>query len=170
MTEKRYILETPAELTVARSAMREGGLIRNGDIEIAISALVDRFLAPVPKIFVDKFEWMKQCASSAKAALEFLPDTTRFEEFYTTETESNDGAPGARKVTTYDAPDGVPSTAQALGMTVEEKEADAPRVSKTRLATASISGAIIEVDDKRAAEIRKAFKPMILPIWDGGEE
>ena len=55
-------------------------------------------------------------------------------------------------------------------MTVEEKEADSPRVSKTRLAAAAISGAIIEVDDKREAEIRKAFKPMILPIWDGGEE
>lgn len=169
MTEKRYILETPAELTAARSAIREGGLIRNGDIEIAISALVDRFLAPVPKIFVDKFEWMKQCASSAKAALEFLPQSD-LKEFYTTETESNDGAPGARKVTTYDAPDGVPSMAQALGMTVEEKEADAPRVSKTRLASATLSGTAIELYDKVAAEIRKAFKPMILPIWNGGEE
>ena len=37
MTEKRYILETPADLTAARSAMRAGGLIRTGDIEIAIS-------------------------------------------------------------------------------------------------------------------------------------
>ena len=169
MTEKRYILETPADLAAARSAMRAGGLIRTGDIEIAISALVDRFLAPVPKIFSNKFEWMTQCATFAKAALEFLPQSD-LEEFYTTETESDEGAPGARKVTNYDAPDGVPSTAQALGMTVEEKEADAPRVSKTRIARASISGAIIEVDDKRSAEIRKAFKPMILPIWDGGEE
>ena len=165
MTEKRYILETPADLDAARSAMRAGGLIRTGDIEIAISALVDRFLAPLPKIFADKFEWMTQCASFAKAALEFIP-TPDEAEFYTTSTESDDGAPGARKVTTYDAPDGVPATAQALGMTVEEKEADAPRVSKTRLAAASISGALIEVDDKRAAKIRKAFKPMILPIWD----
>ena len=169
MTEKRYILETPADLAAARSAMRAGGLIRTGDIEIAISALVDRFLAPVPKIFADKFEWMTQCATFAKAALEFIPALDEV-EFYTTETESDDGAPGARKVTNYDAPNGVPSTAQALGMTVEEKEADAPRVSKTRFAAASISGAIIEVYDKRAAEIRKAFKPMILPIWDGGEE
>ena len=169
MTEKRYILETPADLAAARSAMRAGGLIRTGDIEIAISALVDRFLAPVPKIFADKFEWMTQCATFAKAALEFIPAPDEV-EFYTTETESKDGAPGARKVTNYDAPNGVPSTAQALGMTVEEKEADAPRVSKTRLAAASISGAIIEVDDKRAAEIRNAFKPMILPIWGGGEE
>lgn len=169
MTEKRYILETPADLTAARSAIREGGLIRNGDIEIAISALVDRFLAPVPKIFVDKFEWMKQCASSAKSALEFLPQSD-LKEFYTTETESNDGAPGARKVTTYDAPDGVPSTAQALGMTVEEKEADKPSVSTTRLSGATISSAMIEVEDKRAAEIRKAFNPMILPIWNGVEE
>ena len=169
MTEKRYILETPADLTAARSAMRAGGLIRTGDIEIAISALVDRFLAPIPKIFAGKFEWMTQCATFAKAALEFIPAPDEA-EFYTTSTESDDGAPGARKVTTYDAPDGVPSTAQALGMTVEEKEADAPRVSKTRIAAASISGAIIEVDDKRSAEIRKAFKPMILPIWDGGEE
>ena len=169
MTEKRYILETPADLTAARSAMRAGGLIRTGDIEIAISTLADRFLAPVPKIFADKFEWMTQCATFAKAALEFIPAPDEV-EFYTTETESDDGAPGTRKVTTYDAPDGVPATAQALGMTVEEKEADAPRVSKTRLAAANISGAIIEVDDKRAAEIRKAFKPMILPIWDGGEE
>ena len=169
MTEKRYILETPADLTAARSAMQAGGLIRTGDIEIAISALVDKFLAPIPKIFADKFEWMTECAGIAKSALEFIP-TLDEAEFYTTETESNDGAPGARKVTTYDAPDGVPSTAQALGMTVEEKEADAPRVSKTRLAAGNISGAIIEVDDKRAAEIRKAFKPMILPIWDGGEE
>lgn len=169
MTEKRYILETPADLAAARSAMRAGGLIRPGDIEIAISALVDRFLAPVPKIFAGKFEWITQCATFAKAALEFIPQPD-LEEFCTTATESDEGAPGARKVTTYDAPDGVPSTAQALGMTVEEKEADAPRVSKTRLATATISNAISEVDDKRAAEIRKAFKPMILPIWDGGEE
>ena len=169
MTEKRYILETPADLAAARSAMRAGGLIRTGDIEIAISTLVDRFLAPVPKIFAGKFEWMTQCATFAKAAIEFIPAPDEV-EFSTTATESDDGAPGARKVTTYDAPDGAPSTAQALGMTVEEKEADAPRVSKTRLATATIYGAIIEVDDKRAAEIRKAFKPMILPIWDGGEE
>ena len=169
MTEKRYILETTADLAAARSAMRAGGLIRPGDIEIAISALVDRFLAPVPKIFADKFEWMTQCATFAKARLEFIP-TPDEAEFYTSATESDDGAPGARKVTNYDAPDGVPSTAQALGMTVEEKEADAPRVSKTRLAAATISGAIIEVDDKRAAEIRNAFKPMILPIWGDGEE
>ena len=169
MTEKRYILETPADLAAARSAMRAGGLSNSGYVEIAIDALVDRFLAPVPKIFADKFEWMTQCATFAKAALEFLPQPD-LEEFYTTATESDDGAPGTRKVTTYDAPDGVPSTAQALGMTVEEKEADAPRVSKTHLAAATFSGAIIEVDDKRAAEIRKAFKPMILPIWDGGEE
>ena len=169
MTEKRYILETAADLTAARSAMRAGGLTRNGDIEIAISALVDRFLAPVPKIFAGKFEWMTQCATCAKAALEFIP-TPDEQEFLTTVTESNYGAPGARKVTTYDAPDGVPSTAQALGMTVEEKEADAPRISKTRLAAATISSAISEVDDKRAAAIRNAFKPMILPIWDGGEE
>lgn len=169
MTEKRYILETPADLTAARSAIRAGGLIRTGDIEIAISALVDRFLAPVPKIFADKFEWMTQCATFAKAVLEFIPQPD-LEEFYTTATESDDGAPGARRVTNYDAPNGVPSTAQALGMTVEEKEADAPRVSKTRIASATISSAIIEVDDKRAAEIRKAFKPMILPSWDGREE
>lgn len=169
MTEKRYILETKADLVAARSAMRAGGLIRNGDIEIAISTLVDRFLAPVPKIFADKFEWMTECAGIAKAALEFIPAPDDV-EFYTTETESNEGTPGARKVTTYDAPNGVPSTAQALGMTVEEKEADAPHVSKTRLAAATVSGAISEVDGKRVAEIRKAFKPMILPIWDGGEE
>ena len=169
MTEKRYILETPADLAAARSAMRAGGLIRTGDIEIAISTLVDRFLAPVPQIFSDKFEWMTQCAAFAKAALEFIPAPDEA-EFYTTSTESDEGAPGARKVTTYDAPNGVPSTAQALGMTVEEKEADSPRVSKTHLAAATISSAIIEVDDKRAAEIRKAFNPMILPIWDGGEE
>lgn len=165
MTEKRYILESKADLTAARSAMRAGGLIRTGDIERAIGVLVDRFLAPVPKIFADKFEWMTECAGIAKAALEFIPQPD-LEEFYTTATESDAGAPGARKVTTYDAPNGVPSTAQALGMTVEEKEADAPSVSKTRLAAATISGAISEVDDKRAAEIRKAFKPMILPIWD----
>ena len=169
MTEKRHILESPADLTAARSAMRAGGLIRSGDIEIAISALVGKFLAPIPKIFAGKFEWITECASIAKAALEFIPAPDEV-EFRTTETESNDGTPGARKVTTYDAPDGVPSTAQALGMTVEEKEADSSRVSKTRLAAATLSSAIIEVDDKRAAEIRKAFKPMILPIWDGGEE
>ena len=169
MTEKRYILETPADLAAARSAMRAGGLIRNGDIEIAISALVDRFRAPVPKNFVDKFEWMTQCATFAKAAIEFLPQPD-LEEFYTTATESDEGAPGARKVTNYDAPNGVPSTAQALGMTVEEKEADSPRVSKTRLASATLSGAAIELYDKIVAEIRKAFKPMILQIWDGGEE
>ena len=169
MTEKRYILETPADLAAARSAMRAGGLIRTGDIEIAISALVDRFLAPVPKIFADKFEWMTQCATFAKAELEFIP-TPDEAEYYTTATESDDGAPGARKATNYDAPNGVPSTAQALGMTVEEKEADSPRVSKTRLASATLSGAAIELYDKVAAEIRKAFKPMILPILDGGEE
>ena len=169
MTEKRYILETPADLVSARSAMRAGGLISSGDIEIAISALVDRFLAPVPKIFTDKFEWMTECAAIAKAVLEFIPAPDEL-EFYTTETESNEGTPGTRKVTNYDAPDGVPSTAQALGMTVEEKEADAPRLSKTRLAAGNLSAAIIEVYDKRSAEIRKAFKPMILPIWDGVEE
>lgn len=168
MTEKRYILETPADLIAARSAMQAGGLT-HGDIEIAISELVGRFLAPIPKSFADEFAWMTQCAGFAKAAIEFLPQPD-LNEFCTTETESNDGAPGDRKVTTYDAPDGVPSTAQALGMTVEEKEADAPRVSKTRLAGATISSATIEVADKRAAEIRNAFKPMILPIWDGGEE
>ena len=166
MTEKRYILETPADLAAACSAMRAGGLIRNGDIEIAISALVDRFLAPVPQIFADKFEWMTQCATFAKAALEFIP-TPYEEEFFVTATESDEGAPGTRKVTNYDAPNGVPSTAQALGMTVEEKEADSPRVSKTRLAPATLSGAAIELYDKVEAEIRKAFKPMILPIWDG---
>ena len=170
MTEKRYILETPADLAAARSAMRAGGLSDSREIEIAIDSLVDRFLAPVPKIFADKFEWMTQCAAIAGAAIGFLPDTTRFEEFYTTDTEIAGGTPGKSKVTTYDAPDGVPSTAQALGMTVEEKEADAPRVSKTRLAAATLSGAAIELYDKVAAEIRKAFKPMILPIWDGGEE
>ena len=170
MTEKRYILETPSDLAAARSAMRAGGLSSSYEVEIAIDSLVDRFLAPVPKIFADKFEWMKQCASLAAAAISFLPNTTKFEEFYTTDTEISGGTPGKRKMTTYDAPDGVPATAQALGMTVEEKEADSPRVSKTRLAAANISGAIIEVGDKRSAEIRKAFKPMILPIWDGGEE
>ena len=169
MTEKRYILESLADLAAARSAMQAGGLIRSGDIEIAISALVDKFLAPIPKIFAGKFEWMTECAGIAKAALEFIPAPDEL-EFYTTETESNEGAPGARKVTTYDAPDGAPSTAQTLGMTIEEKEADAPRVSKTRIAAATFSGAIIEVDDKRAAEIRKAFKPMIRPTWGGGEE
>ena len=169
MTEKRYILETPADLIAARSAMQAGGLI-HGDIEIAIDSLVDKFLAPVPKIFTGKFDWMKQCAALAAAALSFLPDRTSFEEFYTTETEINGGTPGKHKVTTYDAPNGVPSTAQALGMTVEEKEADSPRFSKTRLAAGPISNAAIELYDKVAAEIRKAFKPMILPIWDGGEE
>ena len=170
MTEKRYILENPSDLEAARSAMQAGGLSNSYEIEIAIDSLVDRFLAPVPKIFTNTFEWMKQCAALAGAALNFLPDTTRFEEFYTTDTEINGGTPGTRKVTTYDAPDGVPSTAQALGMTVEEKEADSPRFSKSRLAAATLSGAAIELYDKVAAEIRKAFKPMILPIWDGGEE
>ena len=169
MTEKRYILESPADLGAAISAMQAGGLSNSYYVEIAIGTLIDRFLAPVPKIFTNKFEWMTQCAQIANAALEFFPQPD-LEEFYTTATESNEGAPGDRKVTTYDAPDGVPSTAQALGMTVEEKEADAPRVSKTRLASATLSGAAIELYDKVAAEIRKAFKPMILPIWDGGEE
>ena len=168
MTEKRYILENPSDLEAARSAIQAGGL-SNAYIEIAIDTLVDRFLAPVPKIFTDKFEWMKQCAALADAALSFLPDFD-FQLFYTTDTEISGGTPGNRKVTTYDAPDGVPATAQALGMTVEEKEADSPRVSKTRLASATLSGAAIELYDKVAAEIRKAFKPMILPIWDGGEE
>ena len=170
MTEKRYILENPSDLEAARSAIQAGGLSSRYEVEIAIGSLVDRFLAPVPKIFTDKFEWMKQCAALAAAAIGFLPDTKKFEEFYTTETEINEGAPGARKVTNYDAPDGVPSTAQALGMTVEEKEADAPRVSKTRLAAGPLSSAAIELYDKTAAEIRKAFKPMILAIWDGGGE
>lgn len=169
MTEKRYILETPADLDAARSAMRAGGLSTSYEIEIAIDSLVDRFLAPVPKIFADKFEWMKQCAAFASAGLRFLPDLD-FQLFYTTDTEISGGTPGNRKVTTYDAPNGVPSTAQALGMTVEEKEADSPRISKTRLASATLSGAAIELYDKVTAEIRKAFKPMILPIWDGGEE
>ena len=170
MTEKRYILESPADLTAARAAIQAGGLTQSHEIEIAIDSLVDRFLAPVPKIFTDKFEWMKQCAALAAADIGFLPDTKKFEEFYTTETEINEGAPGARKVTNYDAPNGVPSTAQALGMTVEEKEADSPRFSKTRLASGPLSSAAIELYDKTASEIRKAFKPMILPIWDGGEE
>ena len=170
MTEKRYILETPADFTAARSAIQAGGLSNSYEIEIAIDSLVDRFLAPVPKIFTNKFDWMKQCAALAYAAIGFLPDTTRFEEFYTTDTEINGGTPGDRKVTTYDAPDGAPSTAQALGMTVEEKEADSPRISKTRLAAGTLSNAAIELYDKVAAEIRKAFKPMILPTSDGGEE
>ena len=169
MTEKRYILEMPAELKAVRSAMQAGGLTQSHEIEIAIDSLVDRFLAPVPKIYRNKFEWMQQCAALAAAALSFLPDLD-FQLFYTTDTEISGGTPGNRKVTTYDAPDGVPATAQALGMTVEEKEADSPRVSKTRLASATLSGAAIELYDKVAAEIRKAFKPMILPIWDGGEE
>lgn len=169
MTEKRYILETPADLNAARSAMRAGGLSNSDYIEIAIGTLVDRFLAPIPKIFTNKFEWMTQCAAIANAALEFFPQP-EFQLFYTTETEVSGGTPGNRKVTTYDAPDGVPATAQALGMTVEEKEADSPRVSRTRLASATLSGAAIELYDKVTAEIRKAFKPMILPIWDGGEE
>ena len=169
MTEKRYILETPADLAAARSAMRAGGLSNSDYIEIAIDELVDRFLAPVPKIFANKFEWMTQCASIANAALEFFPQP-EFQLFYTTETETSGGTPGNRKVTTYDAPNGVPSTAQALGMTVEEKETDSPRISKTRLASATLSGAAIELYDKIVAEIRKAFKPMIIPIWDGGEE
>ena len=170
MTENQYILETPADLTAARAAIQAGGLTQSHEIEIAIDSLVGRFLAPVPKIFTDKFEWMKQCAALAYAAIGFLPETKKFEEFYTTETEINGGTPGNRKVTTYDAPDGVPATAQALGMTVEEKEADSPRVSKTRLAAGPLSSSAIELYDKTAAEIRKAFKPMILPIWDGGEK
>ena len=169
MTEKRYILESPADLTAARSAIQAGGLTKSHEIEIAIDSLVDKFLAPVPKIFTGKFEWMKQCAARAEAAISFLPEL-EFQLFYTTDTEISGGTPGTRKVTTYDAPNGVPSTAQALGMTVEEKEADSPRVSKTRLAAATLSNAAIEIYDKVAAEIRKAFKPMILPIWDGGEE
>ena len=169
MTEKRYILESPADLTAARSAIQAGGLTQSQEIEIAIDSLVDRFLAPVPKIFESKFEWMKQCAALAAAAISFLPDLD-FQLFYTTDTEISGGTPGNRKVTTYDAPNGAPSTAQALGMTVEEKEADSPRVSKTRLASATLSGAAIELYDKVAAEIRKAFNPMILPIWDGVEE
>lgn len=169
MTEKRYILETPADLDAARSAIQAGGLTKSYEIEIAIDSLVGKFLAPVPKIFAGKFEWMKQCAALADAAISFLPDFD-FQLFYTTDTEISGGTPGARKVTTYDAPNGVPETAQALGMTVEEKEADSPRISKTRLASATLSGAAIELYDKVSAEIRKAFKPMILPIWDGGEE
>ena len=62
MTEKRYILETPADLTAARSAMRAGGLSNSDYIEIAIDALFERFLATVPKIFANKFERMTQCA------------------------------------------------------------------------------------------------------------
>lgn len=169
MTEKRYILETPADLAAARSAIRAGGLSNSDYVEIAIGTLVDRFLAPVPKIFTNKFEWMTQCAQIANAALEFFPQP-EFQLFYTTETEVSGGTPGSHKVTTYDAPDGVPSTAQALGMTVEEKESDSPRLSKTRLSAGTLTGAAIELYDKIAEEIRKAFKPMILPIWDNGEE
>lgn len=169
MTEKRYILETPADFTAARAALSGGGL-SSPDTEKALGVIYDKFLAPIPKIFVDKFAWMTDCAKIAAACLRVLPKTSD-STFYSTQTQSFPVIPGATKITTYDAPNGVPATAQALGMTVEEHGDDlAPSKSDTTIAAGTLSAAAVELENRRGEVIRKAFRPMILPIWEEAEE
>ena len=168
MTEKRYILETPADFTAARAALSGGGL-SSPDAEKAIGLIYDKFLAPIPKIFADKFAWMTDCAKIAAACLRVLPKTTDA-GFYASAEYETPATPGPTKITTYDAPDGVPATAQALGMTVEEHEVPAPSKRETSAPAATLSSAAVELENSRGEVIRKAFKPMILPIWGGGEE
>lgn len=167
MTEKRYILETPADFEAARAAMIPG--LQQEDAEIAIGIIYDKFLAPIPKIFADKFKWMAECAKIAGAFLKFLPDS-HDPDFYKTYNESIPAWSGQTKVTNYDAPNGDPTTAQALGMTVEYRDNPAPGKNDTVSSYGSLSAAAIEAFNARKEAIRRAFQPMILPIWAGVEE
>lgn len=166
MTEKRYILESPADFTAARAALSGGGL-SSPDTEKALGLIYDKFLAPIPKIFADKFAWMTDCAKIAAACLRVLPNTMD-SGFYSGTTQEIPATPGSTKITTYDAPNGVPATAQAIGMTVEEHEDAAASKSETSIAAGTLSAAAVELENSRGEVIRKAFRPMILPIW--GEE
>lgn len=166
MTEKRYILETPADFTAARAALSGGGL-SSPDTEKALGVIYDKFLAPIPRIFSDKFAWITDCAKIAAACLRVLPKTTDT-GFYSSAEFETPATPGNTKITTYDAPDGVPSTAQALGMTVEEHEVPANSKKEATAPAGTLSTAAVELENSRGEVIRKAFRPMILPIW--GEE
>ena len=167
MTEKRYILENESDFERARAAMVPG--LNQFDTEIAIGIIYDKFLAPIPKIFADKFKWMTECAEIASALLRLLPDSSE-PDFYKTHNESVPAWSGQTQVTTYDAPDGDPLTSQALGMTVEYRDNPVPATSDTEPARGTLSAAAIESLNARKEAIRKAFQPMILPIWDGQEE
>lgn len=167
MTEKRYILENESDFERARAAMVPG--LNQFDTEIAIGIIYDKFLAPIPKIFADKFKWMTECAKIASALLRLLPDSSE-PDFYNTHNESVPAWSGQTKVTTYDAPDGNPLTSQALAMTVEYRDNPVPATNDTEPARGTLSAAAIESFNARKEAIRRAFQPMILPIWDGGEE
>lgn len=162
MTEKRYILENESDFERARAAMVSD--LKQFDIEIAIGIIYDKFLAPIPKIFADKFKWMSECAKIAGAFLKFLPDSNE-PDFYKTHNESVPAWSGQTKVTTYDAPDGNPLTSQALGMTVEYRDNPVPATNDTEPARGTLSAAAIESANARKEAIRRAFQPMILPIW-----
>lgn len=163
MTEKQYILESPEDLTAFRLVLSSAGLMAP-DAEEAIAFLTDKFLAPIPKIYGAKFEWLKECAKLAKSYLDELPDTAD-PTFYKTSTDSIPAWSGKTKVTTYDAPNGVPSTAQAVGMTVEERDAPDPAQTSTDSPRGTLSAAAIEAVNARRDAIKRAFQPMILPIW-----
>lgn len=162
MTEKRYILENESDFERARAAMVNG--LNQFDTEIAIGLIYDKFLAPIPKIFADKFKWMAECAEIASVLLRLLPDSNE-PDFYKTHNESVPAWSGQTKVTTYDAPDGNPLTSQALGMTVEYRDNPAPATNDTEPARGTLSAAAIESANARKEAIRRAFQPMILPIW-----
>lgn len=162
MTEKRYILENESDFERAREAMVPG--LNQFDTEIAIGIIYDKFLAPIPKIFADKFKWMTECAKIASALLRLLPDSSE-PDFYKTHNESVPAWSGQTKVTTYDAPDGNPLTSQALGMTVEYRDNPVPATNDTDPARGTLSAAAIESANARKEAIRRAFQPMILPIW-----
>lgn len=162
MTEKRYILENESDFERARAAMVPG--LNQFDTEIAIGIIYDKFLAPIPKIFADKFKWMTECAKIASALLRLLPDSNE-PDFYNTHNESVPAWSGQTKVTTYDAPDGNPLTSQALGMTVEYRDNPVPATNDTETARGTLSAAAIESASARKEAIRRAFQPMILPIW-----
>ena len=167
MTEKRYILENESDFERARAAMVPG--LNQFDTETAIGIIYDKFLAPIPKIFADKFKWMTECAKIASALLRLLPDSSE-PDFYNTHNESMPAWSGQTKVTNYDAPNGDPTTAQALGMTIEYTDTPAPGTNDTVSSYGSLSAAAIESANARKEAIRRAFQPMILPIWDDGEE
>ena len=162
MTEKRYILENESDFERARAAMVND--LNQFDTEIAIGIIYDKFLAPIPKIFADKFKWMAECAEIASALLRLIPDSGE-PDFYKTHNESVPAWSGQTKVTTYDAPDGDPLTSQALGMTVEYRDNPVPATNDTEPARGTLSAAAIESANARKEVIKRAFQPMILPIW-----
>ena len=111
---------------------------------------------------------MTKCAETASAFLKLLPDSGE-PDFYKTHNESIPAWSGQTRVTTYDAPDGNPLTSQALGMTVEYRDNPVPATNDTEPARGTLSAAAIESFNARKDAIRRAFQPMILPIWEEGE-